>query len=72
MNKTEFLQSIFDRIKPTEEYYHEFTVEYKPRKGWYLIPTEARWFCDEGEFIGENYEEIIKYNLLERLCKTIF
>lgn len=40
MNKTEKLQSIFDEIKPNDEDYYEFTVEYKPHKGWYLTYME--------------------------------
>lgn len=47
MNKTELLQSILNQSDPDSEYYNEdsgnwlFVAEYRPRKGWRAIPTEA-------------------------------
>lgn len=39
----------------------EYTLEYLPGQGWYLIPPERRTFTDVGDFLGRNYNDAIRY-----------
>jgi hypothetical protein len=63
MNKTELLQSILNQADPDSEYYDEdndnwlFEAEYRPRKGWWAMPVEARHWGDEGEYLGKDIKE---------------
>lgn len=62
MSKTELLQSILNQSDPDSEYYEDsgnwlFVAEYRPRKGWWAIPTEARYWGDEGEYLGKDMIE---------------
>ena len=64
--KMEILQSIANRIDP-EKYY-----TYKVRKkadGFYLIPDEARFLGDKGEFMGDTFEQA-KVNIAE-FCRDL-
>ena len=36
-----------------------FEAEFIPRKGWFAIPDELRYYDDEGEFLGKNFEDAI-------------
>jgi hypothetical protein len=55
------LQSIVNNIDT--EIYHEFLVS-KKKNGYYLIPSEARWFGDSGEYMGETFDEA-KLNIID-------
>jgi hypothetical protein len=63
MNKTELLQSILNQADPDSEYYDEdndnwlFEAEYRPRKGGWAMPVEARHWGDEGEYLGKDIKE---------------
>jgi hypothetical protein len=59
--KMDILQSIADKID-TEKYY-SYQVQ-KRKDGFYLMPDEARWFGDKGEFMGETFEQA-KVNIAE-------
>ena len=34
--------------------------EFRPGVGWFLIFPEARWFYDDGEYLGSDYKVAIK------------
>ena len=36
-------------------------VEYRPRRGWYLVFNESRYFYDDGEFMGETDIEAARW-----------
>lgn len=59
--KMDILQGIADKIDTNK--YHAYTVR-KTKDGFYLIPDEARWFGDRGEFMGETFEQA-KVNIAE-------
>jgi hypothetical protein len=63
MNKTELLQSILNQADPESDEYDEecdnylFVAEYRPKKGWFAIPIEARHWEDQGEYLGKDIKE---------------
>jgi hypothetical protein len=45
--KTEELQAFIDNLLTDDHY--EFIIEYRrPGKGWFAMPTEQRFFGDDG------------------------
>lgn len=38
-----------------------FSIEFRPRKGWYLVFAEPRYYYDDGEFMGETYYQAEKW-----------
>jgi hypothetical protein len=36
------------------------TIEFRPFKGWYAQPDEARHFMDDGDYLGDNYDEAMR------------
>lgn len=57
--KLEILQTIANKID--SEQYYTFAVEQR-RNGIYLVPCEARWFGDIGEYMGDTFEDA-KFNI---------
>ncbi len=37
------------------------SVEYRPRRGWYLVFDEARYFYDDGELMGKTDIEAARW-----------
>lgn len=60
MTKTQKLQERINSLV-RDEIKDEYTLEYLPGQGWYLIPRERRSFTDEGDFLGRNYNDVIQY-----------
>lgn len=60
MTKTQKLQERINSLV-RDEIKDEYTLEYLPGQGWYLIPHERRSFTDEGDFLGRNYNDVIQY-----------
>lgn len=38
---------------------YDFYSEFIPRKGWFAISYEIRWYGDAGEFLGATFEDAI-------------
>lgn len=49
--KTERLQALWDGNSDLMV----ATIEFRPFKGWYADPDEARYFYDEGLYLGANW-----------------
>lgn len=58
MNKSEKLQQLCDRA--TRENQWDYLIEYRPFVGWYAVSLESRYFYDDGEWLGRNFEEAKK------------
>ena len=54
LTKTQQLQQIWDDNKTSDQY--DWEIKWRGRAGWWAIPFEARWFLDEGEFLGYNFK----------------
>lgn len=58
MSRTDFLQNLADELRADDQV--EFAIAYLPGIGWWGTPTESRHFGDEGEFLGENWQQAEK------------
>lgn len=58
MTKTEYLQNICDSLR--SDYQYEFVIEFRQGRGWFAVTSEWRYFEDNGEFLGENWEQAEK------------
>lgn len=54
MSQTEQLQKIVDELRKPDHF--DFWVEYRQRRGWYLVSYELRYFGDIGEFMGTTFD----------------
>lgn len=62
-SKTARLQEILeDLLVPGK--HGEWNVVYRPGSGYWMEPEESRYFGDEGEFLGEDFETAAKTILL--------
>ena len=57
--KKEQLDRIMSEARDDREELYIFEAEFIPRKGWFAIPDELRYYDDEGEFLGKNFEDAI-------------
>lgn len=55
----EILQDLIDQLKPENSY--DFEIEFRGRGGWWAMPTEARYWGDNGIYLGSNYQEAKKH-----------
>lgn len=55
MTRREHLQNLCDTLRTPDQC--EFCVEWRGRGGWWAEPSEARWFDDEGEWIGADWRQ---------------
>jgi len=53
-NKTERLQQLANELKTLDQY--DFLIEWQGSCFW-AHPDEPRWFGDQGEYLGPNYDE---------------
>ena len=57
--KKEQLDTIMSEARNGRENLYVFESEFIPRKGWFAIPDEARYYGDKGEFLGKTFEGAI-------------
>ncbi len=57
--KKEQLDLILEEARDDRDELYIFEAEFIPTKGWYAIPDEHRWYGDNGDFLGKNFEEAI-------------
>lgn len=55
--KTEHLQTLWDSIP----YLMEATIEFKGIAGWWVTPEQQRWWGDNGDYAGRNFQEAEAY-----------
>lgn len=55
ISKKRKLQAIIDRLTDPKIHY-SFTVVYRPGSGYWLEADEGRYFGDEGEWLGHDFE----------------
>lgn len=58
ISKKRKLQAIIDRLIDPE--IHHVTVEYRPGSGYWAVADEGRYFGDEGEWLGHDFETAAK------------
>jgi hypothetical protein len=64
-NQTQKLNDLIEECKESNPDTFDLLAQYVPKRGWYLIPVEPRWFGDQGEYIGSTFQEAaITINLL--------
>lgn len=52
MTKTAKLQQLADELRTPEQW--EFEIVWRGVAGWWAIPSETRYFNDDGEFLGHD------------------
>lgn len=58
LTRAQYLQENLDEHLNSEN--GDWFVEYRPFDGWYAIPSDPRWFGDEGEFLGVNWQSALR------------
>lgn len=49
------LQALVEQHRDPNLHY-EFTVEYRPESGYWLVAEESRYLGDQGEWLGHDYK----------------
>jgi hypothetical protein len=57
--KKQQLDAIMADARNGREHLYIFEAEFIPRKGWYAIPDESRWYGDGGDFLGKDFKSAI-------------
>ena len=57
-SKTEILQELIDSLRNDQSW--DFVVEYRPFKGWFMVATESRWYGDDGDWLGDRFEDALQ------------
>jgi hypothetical protein len=57
-SRAEYLQQLADSLRTPEQY--QFSIEFRGRGGWFAVADERRHFCDNGEFLGYNWQQAEK------------
>ena len=57
--KKEQLDKIMAEARNGRKHLYVFEAKFIPRKGWFAIPDEDRWYGDEGEFLGATFKSAI-------------
>lgn len=54
-SRREFLQEVADELRLDDQY--EFWIEFRGAAGWWAVASEARWFGDQGEYLGRDWRQ---------------